>query len=84
MIGNSCIPQLLNIEKLKDRKIVFTSGFIIDYEKYNIDKNIFLSNIFFEFVKDHGKIYPSNKELYYAITSTHVNNYINQEINAIK
>ena len=84
MIGNSCIPQLINIERLKDRKIVFTSGFIIDYEKYNIDQNIFLSNDFLKFVKDNGKIYPSNKELYYAITSTQVNNYINKEIYAIK
>ncbi len=78
IIGNNCKPQIINIEKYKDKRILFTSGFVLDYESINQKFNLeyFFSNDFFKYVEENGRIYPSAKNNYYSISANELNNLI--------
>lgn len=78
IIGNNCKPQIINIEEYKDKRILFTSGFVLDYELINKKFNLeyFFSNEFFKYVKENGRIYPAVKNNYYSISASELNNLI--------
>lgn len=80
MIGNDCVPQKINIQKLKEKQILFTSGFILEHLKFNVSLDIFLSKTFKDFLVNNGKVYPSKKELFYSLNSSQINQFISDNL----